>query len=343
MTTMEEFYENIRNARRILIEARLTPLQGDRFQPTGFPDLGAAEYTLPDGKQMLLVESAQSIANRMEAVCWDDKKNQIVDELKGLPYIKVNMPGGSFTTSLHESHRIGSGRITKKGATKEDIIYKELETSFGSGDRPIDYKKLAEILLKYDPNSLIHGVWITGGSDSEKGKIGGGKLRVQRSISGFIEATNFQRAVSGGTKKDYVNPSLKEGEGNVPFPRTEYVAESIIAYFNVDLTQIKSFNLPEDAQKLLITLSLYKMYKFLQEETKLRTACDLKVNSNLKATDEQNELINLPDIISMKNDVGKLIQLCGSKKLFADPCITELTYKESKKSKDSKDEKNETE
>jgi CRISPR-associated protein Csb1 len=340
---MEDFYDSIKNTRRILIEAKLTPLQGDRFQPTGFPYLGAAEYTSPDGKEMLLVESTQSMANRMEAVCWDEENKNLVDELKGLPYIKVSLQDGSFTTSLHESHRIGSGRITKKDATKEDMIYKELESSFGNGDRPIDYKRLAKILLKYDPNSLIHGVWITGGSDSEKGKIGGGKLRIQRSISGFIEATNFQRAVSGGTKKDYVNPSLEGGAGNVPFSRTEYVAERIIAYFNVDLTQIRSFSLPTNAQKLLITLSLYKMYKFLQEEIKLRTACDLKVNGNLKANDEQIGIISLPDIRSIKDEIGKLIQQCALEKLFADPYITELTYKESKKAKDSKKETTEEE
>ena len=38
------------------------PVQGDRFQPTGFPSLGAATYQTKDGVK-LLVESAQSMAN----------------------------------------------------------------------------------------------------------------------------------------------------------------------------------------------------------------------------------------------------------------------------------------
>jgi CRISPR-associated protein Csb1 len=59
------------NSPRLLLRARLEPLQGTRFQPTGFPEIGAAEYEGPDGTPMLLVESAQSVANRLETVCWD--------------------------------------------------------------------------------------------------------------------------------------------------------------------------------------------------------------------------------------------------------------------------------
>ena len=62
-------------APRLLIEAELAPLQGTRFQPTGFPNLGAATYKAPNGVDMLLVESAQSVANRLEAVCWDEAAN----------------------------------------------------------------------------------------------------------------------------------------------------------------------------------------------------------------------------------------------------------------------------
>ena len=59
------------NVPRLLLRAKLNPLQGTRFQPTGFPEIGAAQYEGPDGTPTLLVESAQSMANRMEAVCWD--------------------------------------------------------------------------------------------------------------------------------------------------------------------------------------------------------------------------------------------------------------------------------
>lgn len=64
----------LNEAPRLLAHAALRPVQGERFQPTGFPDLGPALYKLHDHTQMLLVESAQSMANRAETVCWDDAR-----------------------------------------------------------------------------------------------------------------------------------------------------------------------------------------------------------------------------------------------------------------------------
>ena len=75
---------------RPLMEAILKPAQGTRFQPTGFPDLGHAVYDAPDGAgQVVLVESAQSMANRLEAVCWDEVADDWVAPLRGLPLVKV--------------------------------------------------------------------------------------------------------------------------------------------------------------------------------------------------------------------------------------------------------------
>src|SRR6266851_9120412 len=106
-------YQQLKKFPRLLIETRLRPLQGHRFQPTGFADLGPARYTLPDGTEMLLVESVQSVANRMELACWDQANDDLIDELKGLPYISVKWPAGSgaLTNSVLEAHRINSPYI----------------------------------------------------------------------------------------------------------------------------------------------------------------------------------------------------------------------------------------
>ncbi|MDD3652299.1 type I-U CRISPR-associated protein Cas7, partial [Immundisolibacter sp.] len=64
----------IANVPRLLFEVPLRPLQGQRFQPTGFPGLGAATFQTASG-QSLLVESAQSMANRLELTVWDAANN----------------------------------------------------------------------------------------------------------------------------------------------------------------------------------------------------------------------------------------------------------------------------
>ncbi len=131
-------FEQLKSEPRILIEAALQPVAGTRIQPTGFPDLGPAVYDAPDGKggviPTLLVESAQSMANRLEVVCWDEAADDIVPELKGLPFVKVKLAGlgdGADTTcSLLEFHRLNSPYImsglTKDGTPFHEVLKKEL-------------------------------------------------------------------------------------------------------------------------------------------------------------------------------------------------------------------------
>src|SRR4051794_38570499 len=112
-------FDKLKTEPRILIEAALKPVAGTRIQPTGFPDLGPATYEAPTANgetvPMLLVESAQSMANRLEAVCWDEASDDLVPELKGLPYVKVKLSGlgdGSDTTnSFLEFHRLNAPYI----------------------------------------------------------------------------------------------------------------------------------------------------------------------------------------------------------------------------------------
>src|SRR5690606_94559 len=104
--------DTLNNEPRLLLEIDLKPLQGSRFQPTGFPDLGAADYQAPDGTRMLLVESAQSMANRLEAVCWDEANNDWTEPLKGLPYVAVvDEEDKLLTNSVLEAHRLNSPYI----------------------------------------------------------------------------------------------------------------------------------------------------------------------------------------------------------------------------------------
>jgi len=130
-------------------------------------------------------------------------------------------------------------------------------------------------------------------------------------------------------KNDHVDPkgSTAQGFGNVPFHRTEFVADKITAYFNLDLALLRGYGLPEEATKLLIALSLFKIRRFLTTGLRLRTACDLEVVDGLKVTRPERFVVPLEDVLL--KECESLIEKC--KPYFADPPITEVQWKPSAK------------
>ena len=306
-------------APRLLIEARLKPLQGTRFQPTGFPNLGHAVYDSPDGRgRSVLVESAQSMANRLETVCWNEVADDWVTPLRGLPVVKVvDGNGKPLTNSLIEAHRLNSPYILEgKDKTVADLLKKRLAAmEIGR----VDLRELAKVLLEFDTNALLHGVFLA------KKDLAGGRLRLPRSLSAFVEAENVKVAASGGVKNDSVDPSgdTARGFGNVPFARDEYVAEDITAYFNVDLRQIRAFGLETDVERLLMLLALFKIQKFLAEGLRLRTACDLDV-SRVSVT--RPDGFELPALDDLESELPGLIESVGSNGLFGESRVLTVRY-----------------
>ena len=148
-----------------------------------------------------------------------------------------------------------------------------------------------------------------------------------RALSAFIEATGVSPADSGGVKNDPVDPrgDTSKGFGNVPFHRTEYTAESITAYFNLDLAQIRAYGLGENAERFLVTLALWKVRKFLDTGLRLRTACDLAVAGDLEVTRPSNGF-TVPPTPELETALPALIQACAADGLFADPPVTKLTF-----------------
>lgn len=311
------------NIPRLLMETHLRPLQGDRFQPTGFPNLGAAIYKAPDGQQMLLVESAQSMANRLEAVCWDPVADDWTEPLRGLPVVKVYRNGSALTNSVLEAHRLNSVYIENTDwfkATLADPLKKVANAG------PIDMR--AEVyprLLRYDPNCLIHGIFLESIA---------GVIRLPRTLSSFIEASDVTTVASGGVKNDRVAPAgegggAATGRGNVPFARDEYAAGSVTAYFNLDLAQIRTFGFDRAVQHLLIALALFKIQAFLSTGLRLRTACDLSLNENgergLILTAPRD--FRMPSLATLSEELPGLIRTVAEAGHFALPPTTPVEYK----------------
>lgn len=294
--------EPLKTINRVLFKIPLEPVLGHRFQPTGFPSLGAATFQTGNGSS-LLVESAQSMANHLEMTVWDAARNDVKEELKGLSHVCVTRQGKFLTDTILESHRLNSPYLLEsKDKNFFNALQQELDV-MKTG--PVDRQKLAKVLLKYDVNSLLHGVFLA------KKKLAGGRLRVARALSAFIEADDVHVAASGGVKNDHVNPSgdAKAGFGNVPFARDEYIAESITLYVNLDLAQIRGYGLGDAVEHLLILLSLYKLRALTSEGMRLRTACDLKVkSSDINATIPDKW--PLPALQNLEEDLKSAISQC---------------------------------
>ena len=341
-------YKALDEAPRLLMEAKLKPLQGQRFQPTGFADLGPARYTLPDGTEMLLVESAQSVANCLEAAIWDDATDDLLTELRGLPFIRVDCRELGKTDTIHEFHRLNSPYIwsgedtdssrkfrvafVREAGVPESVLSKkqgkakQADSSDGeSVPGVLDLRKLYKAVFRYDPNAVIHGLFLE--------KVAG-RLRMPRLLSGFIEARDVKPAESGGAKVDNVLPSPKalklsadDGYGNVPFHRTEFTAGEIKAYFNFDLALLRGYGLGDDPTRLLIALSLFKVRRFLSTGLRLRTACDLELDGELTVTRPSG--FSMPDHTKLLEECKRLIGICRSH--FAEPAVTEVEWKPAKK------------
>lgn len=331
-TSVASLLNAVADEPRLLIEADLKPVQGERFQPTGFPDLGAATFEAPDGRPFLLVESAQSIANRLEAVSWDEAAGDLVEPLRGLPYVKVEIvgPDGEVigeTSSILEAHRLNSPYILndespefKQRLSEAAGIHVRPATRRRRGEQgadsasvgPIDRRRLAAAVFRLDPGSVLHGVFLE--------KLDG-RARLTRALSGFIEAQDVRPAMSGGVKNDRIDPSgdTQAGYGNVPYTRVEYVARRLVAYFNLDLNLLRSYGLPSAATDLLTVLALWKIARFLEQGLRLRTACDLAVKD---VRFVQPEGLTLPTSRELEPELRRLIEACRPH--FASPPVTRL-------------------
>lgn len=341
--SLRPWFEKVVDLPRLRLDVPLQSAQGARFQPTGFPDLGPGTFRQPGEtggeRAMLLVESAQSVANRLESVCWNSLANDSAAELRKLPYVRVRLEGESgdvqVTSSLLEAHRLNSpyvrlamrpgcvtpfseelrtrAGIPAKGKKKNSSEDEEEEVA-GAG--VLNLRQIATAIFHYDPNSVLHGVFLTALD---------GRVRLTRALSGYIEAADVREAVSGGVKLDRVHAAgdTKDGYGNVPYHRVEFVAKSITAYFSLDLALLRSYDLGDNALRLLTLLALWKIRRFLAAGLRLRTACDLELKTE-DLTLSNPKGLPLPTEAELAGALAEAIDACRDQ--WAAEPVTELVY-----------------
>lgn len=273
------------SASRLLVEATLlvAPGSGGRFQPTGFPDLGPALYkgvrataanAGGNGKtetvDMLLVESVQSMANRLEEVCLQGEDYNA--DCQGIPYVRVldGHRGNAFlTSSVREPHRLASPYVL--GAKRNDAVYRdEMKAALQANkQRPVHIWRIVPAIFDRDPGCVLHGVFLE--------EIDG-RIRLPRLVSAYIEASSPNQANSGGVYRGEVT-----AKDNIPYPRQEFTSSSITASFIFHLSTLKGYGLDEPKKRFLQAWALYKIDRFLHQYLRLRTACEFEV-ADLKVT-----------------------------------------------------------
>jgi CRISPR-associated protein Csb1 len=324
-------------ASRLLVEADLKVATGGggRFQPTGFPDLGPALYKGVDGGNWLLVESFQSMANRLEMACWDESAERYDAECNGVPFVrsKVTLRGGATTTTstVQEAHRLaspyildGTLRVKRNGIDEDRRLWQELKdpnspvTLRLQDNVPFLLRNHAGRLLRVDTGSLLHGVWLSTKVEPDgrsRKALCGGKVRFPRLLSAVIEAKDPRPANSGGVKRERIldqaesgSTDAESGFGSVPFPRSDYTAPEIKAYFTFDLQLLRTCALGTrenrqvgnltlrvpvsqslsgehkqgnftDEEAFLVVWAMYKIKRFLAGSMPLRSGCSFKEGS----------------------------------------------------------------
>lgn len=263
----DSIFDTLYGQDRVAITASLELASGRFLQPTGFPDIDACIYRDKEGRRWCLVESEQSMSNRLEAVCMKSP-GVWVDDLEGPPLVVVkNKDGDLLTTNLTEPHRIASSYILDgKCAGNTDDMRALFERKLGlrnGGDFwPLDKRKdLEELVFALDPAALLHGFQFV------QWKFVG--LRQTRLLHVRLEAelADDPEVHYGMVKWDAIEPESTREErankGQSIAAKSRIVPKNITATFEIDVLGLKSLALEDDRKRFLLGLALWKIGAFL--------------------------------------------------------------------------------
>ncbi len=295
---------------RMVIRAELSPVADlDRFQPTGFPEIGHVIYKAPrkngETEHVCIVDSPASMANHLEAVCRRAPHDpDVVPELVGMPYLRcVTDPGWPegksdknkskpkevVVSSLTEGHRIastyflGGKQLGKNGKAGDSSFEDEFAKECGilklgkKAHAPADaWWTVFSTIFKYDPNALVHGVLFPQWN-----------IKISRVLTAHLEAFGAERVDRSGVKFDRLG---KTTSGQPIFAVDDATARQIRATFILDLALLRSFGredkkgdgktdtrgLSNNQKEFLLALALWKIGRILGGPFRYRSGCDLE-------------------------------------------------------------------
>ncbi len=164
--------------------------------------------------------------------------------------IRAHWEGKSFREQLREEFGISE--------VKKDKTY---------FIHPDDWWAIYQTILKYDPNSLVHGVMFA----KEQ-------IKISRLLTAHHEAFGTARVGSSGVKFDRLGKTLS---GQPIFAVDEETASEIRATFIIDLALLRSYGrnnkgLNDNQKKLLLGLALWKIKQMLRIPFRYRSQCHLQ-------------------------------------------------------------------
>lgn len=289
------------------------------FVPSGFVDVGhSVVRDASTGKNLVIVDSVQSLANHIEATLVK-QPGEVIDGLEAMPYVRLTItdPAGRTrtTSSLELPHRLASGWFCKA---------KELKTFQEALASDILHNGIAAATFRRCPNSLLHGVFY-----SQLAGLDPNVAKTPRLLSAEVVATGAQAISDGGVAKDPLFPSgegfdvealvgakataAEVGAGYIPYRHQAFIAERIELAIYFAENRISRLPLPDAAKELLRSLAYYKLASLLAAPLDLRAHCIFQVKQL------PPELTNVDALFQ---DLQQRLADCQAQSLFVDPPVT---------------------
>lgn len=302
----------------LCIKAKLVTKDDKPYiQPTGFPDIGACIFKDAHGQVRCLVESEQSMANRLEGVCMTDADEWVEPWRSALPLIEVvDNAEQRIATNLTEPHRIASSYILEgkiNGTEFRQILWRTIGMQ-GAGSNtslPLTGRaRLDKVIFAFDPSALLHGYQFV-----QTSFVG---MRQPRILHARIEATlgGDEELNYAMEKVDQIDPKPRPTRpGEIPNSKGQSIAgksriiwKDITATFELDLLALKHLHLDENQKKFLLGLALWKIGAFLSDQPsfdprsrqtlgalRLRSDCHLKFESFVSGDAVMTKIAELND------------------------------------------------
>jgi CRISPR-associated protein Csb1 len=292
------------------------------FVPAGFVDVGhSVVRDASTGKNLVIVDSVQSIANHIEATLLL-QPGQVIEGLEAMPFVRLTItdPAGRTrtTSSLELPHRLASGWFCK---AKELKAFQE-----GLAADILD-NGIATATFRRCPNSLLHGVFY-----SQLAGLDPNVAKTPRLLSAEVVAIGAQSVADGGVAKDPLFPSgegfdveglvgakataAEVGAGYIPYRHQAFIAERIELAIYLAEGRIARLPLPEAAKSVLRLLANFKLARLLGSPLDLRAHCIFQLNEPLP--------VEFSDPEALLRQLQQQLAICRDQGLLVDPPVTDF-------------------